>query len=164
MVRFRPENPKLRAIIRRLFVAVLLAVILWLVFVLAGRALPHIAIGQIAELTNTKVQVKSIDFNLDGSVFIEKLVISPYRKQGPDDEILKARTVYARFGKVSLLLLRPRLQEIDVNDFVFNAQHNLDTGQWNLSALNIKPPKHGSGQMPLVHLKRGTLQGLEWPG
>ncbi len=152
------KKSKFRTLIRWLIGVLLVVIILWFVFVLAGRALPHIAISQIAELTNTKVQVKSIDFNLDGSVFIEKLVISPYRKQGPDDEILKARTVYARFGKVSLLLLRPRLQEIDVNDFVFNAQHNLDTGQWNLSALNIKPPKHGSGQMPLVHLKRGTLQ------
>lgn len=170
MARFKTRNSRLKSIVRWFFGGLLLVVVLWLVFVLAGRALPHIAIGQIAELTNTKVRFKSIDFNLDGSVFIEKLVISPYRRQGPDDEILKAGTVYARFGIGSLLSLRPRLKEIDVDDFVFNAQYNLDIEKWNLSALKIKPRlskgpaspakrgEQGAGEMPLVDLRRGKLR------
>ncbi|GAH88402.1 unnamed protein product, partial [marine sediment metagenome] len=127
------------------------------VFILAGRALRQIAIGQIIELTNAKVEAKSVGFKLDGSVFIEKLVIRPYQKQKYDDAILKAETVYARFGKVSLLLLRPRLKEISVNDFVFDAQYDLDTGRWNVGALKIKAPG-GPGKMPLVRLERGRLQ------
>ena len=134
-----------------------MAVVLWLVFILAGRALRQIAIGQIVELTNAKVEAKSVDFKLDGSVFIERLVIRPYQKQKYDDAILKAETVYARFGKVSLLLLRPRLKEISVNDFVFDAQYDLDTGRWNIGALKIKAPD-GPGKMPLVRLERGRLQ------
>jgi hypothetical protein len=161
MVSFNIQNSKLKNTALWLLGVLLLVLVLWIVFVLAGRALPHIAIGQIAELTNAKVQVKSIDFNRDGSVFIEKLVISPYRKRGPDDEILRAGTVYARFGLGSLLSLRPRLKEIDVNDFVFNAQYNLDTEKWNLAALKIKPRSlkgQGTGEMPLVNLERGKLQ------
>jgi hypothetical protein len=56
------------------------------------------------------------------------------------------------------LFLRPRLKVIDVDDFVFSAQYDLDSGWWNLSALKIKPPKDTSGKMPRIHLKAGTLQ------
>ncbi len=56
------------------------------------------------------------------------------------------------------MLLRPRLRVIDVNDFVFSAQYDLDKGWWNLSALKIKPPKGTAGKMPRIHLKAGTLQ------
>ncbi|MHC4571515.1 MAG: hypothetical protein ACYS0C_05515 [Planctomycetota bacterium] len=138
-------------------VLVVLAV-LWLVFILAGRVLRPIAVAQIAELTNTKINVESIDFNLDGSVFIKELVIRPNQKQTDGDAILEAETVYVRFGIGSLLSLKPRLKEITVNDFIFNAQHDLDTGQWNLSALKIRIPAGGSGKIPLVNLESGTLQ------
>jgi len=151
------QNSRFKSIIHWFCKGLILAVVLWLVFILAGRALRQIAIGQIVELTNAKVEAKSVDFKLDGSVFIEKLVIRPYQEQKYDDAILKAETVYARFGKVSLLLLRPRLKEISVNDFVFDAQYDLDTGRWNVGALKIKAPG-GPGKMPLVRLERGRLQ------
>jgi hypothetical protein len=147
-----------RIFLRRFFGVLIPVFCLCLAFVLVGRALCHIAIGQIAELTNTKITTKSVDFNFDGSVVIEKLVISPYQKQKYDDTILKAEKVYARFGIVSLLLLRPRLKEIRANDFVFDAQYDLDTGRWNVAALKIKAPKVDSVKMPIVHLEGGTLQ------
>ncbi len=135
-----------------------LVAVLWFVFIVVGRALRHIAIGQIAELTNARIKTKSVDFKFDGSVLIEKLVISPYQEQQYDDAILKAERVYARFGIGSLLLLRPRLKKISVNDFVIDAQYDLDTGRWNVAALKIRSPKGGSGKMPVVILERGTLQ------
>jgi hypothetical protein len=88
---------------------VLIAVI-WLVIILISRGLRQIAFSQIAKLTNTKIQAKSVDFNLNGSVFIKKLVVRPHKKHSYDDTILKAETVYARFGLGSLLLLHPRLK------------------------------------------------------
>jgi hypothetical protein len=84
----------------------------------------QIAFGQIAKLTNTKIQATSVDFNLNGSVFIKELVVRPHKKHSYDDTILKAETVYARFGLGSLLLLHPRLKEIKLNDFIFNGTHN----------------------------------------
>ena len=100
----------MRVFLRRVFGILIPVFCLCLAFVLVGRALCHIAIGQIAELTNTKITTKSVDFNFDGSVVIEKLVISPYQAQKYDDTILEADRVYARFGIVSLLLLRPQLK------------------------------------------------------
>jgi len=148
-----------KRIFRCLFAALILAAVLWLGFILGGRALCRIAIEQIAELTGTKIKAESIDFHTNGSVFIKNLVVSPYEKQGGDDFILKAETLWGRFRLGSLLLLRPRLKVISVNDFVFNARYDLDRGLWNLSALKIKMPKGGgSGEMPLIVLEGGVLQ------
>lgn len=147
---------------RRIFRWVVLLSILgaagWFGFLFLGRALCLIAIGQIAELTNTRIETGSVDFRSNGSVFIEKLVISPYKEAEPGQVILRAEKVHARFDVGSLLLLRPVLRQIDVNDFTFNAQYDLDTGKWNLSTLKIKAPKGTSGKIPLIHLERGTLQ------
>ena len=158
MAQLETQSSKIKIIIYWLLGGLFLAVLLWLFFILAGRGLCYIAIGQIAELTNTRIKAESVDFRTNGSVFIENLVVSPHEGQSGDDTILKAETVYARFSIGSLLLLRPRLKEIDVNDFVFNAQYDLDTGSWNLSTLKIVAPKGGSGRMPRVHLAAGILQ------
>jgi hypothetical protein len=174
MAQLKIQNLKLKTAIRWLVEVLILTSLLWLFFILAGRALCHIALGQIAELTNTNIKTESVNFHTDGSVLIKELVISPYKKRinaemhaslkgvlrtnRRDDTILKAETVYARFSLSSLLLLRPRLKIIDVNDFVFNAQYDLDTGWWNLSALKIRPPKGASGKMPRIHLEAGKLQ------
>lgn len=148
-----------KKIFRHILEVLILAVLLWIAFIAGGRALCHIAIGQIAELTGTKIKAESINFSHSGSVLIKNLVINPYKKQDGDDFILKAESVWGRFSKGSLLLLRPRLKELRVNDFVFNARYDSDTGLWNLSELKIKMPKDGgSGQMPLIVLEGGMLQ------
>ncbi len=131
---------------------------LWLAFILTGKVLCKIALDQIAELTNTKITTESVDFNINGSVLIKELVVRPEQQKKYDDTILKAETVYARFGIGSLLLLHPRLKRISVKDFLFDAQHDLDTDRWNIAAFRIKPPKGAAGQIPVIRLKRGTLQ------
>jgi hypothetical protein len=136
----------------------ILAFCLWLAFILAGKVLCKIALDQIAELTNTKITTKSVNFSINGSVFIKGLVIRPEQQKKYDDTILKAETVYARFGIGSLLLLHPQLKRISVKDFLFDAQHDLDTDRWNIAAFRIKPPKGAAGEMPVIRLKRGTLQ------
>jgi hypothetical protein len=136
----------------------ILAFCLWLAFILTGKVLCKIALDQIAELTNTKITTESVDFSINGSVFIKGLVIRPEQQKKYDDTILKAETVYARFGIGSLLLLHPRLKKISVKDFLFDAQHDLDTDQWNIVAFRIKPPEGAAGGMPVIRLKRGTLQ------
>jgi len=158
MALFEIKNLKSKGIIRWLVEVLILAVLIWIFFILAGRALCHIALAQIAGLTNTEISTESVNFHTDGSVIIKQLEVRPYEKNINDDTIIKAETVYARFSLGSLFLLHPRLKVIDVNDFVFNAQYDLDTGWWNLSALTIKPPKGASGKMPRVLLREGTLQ------
>ncbi len=140
-------------------VAILILVFcLWLAFILAGNVLCEIALNQIAELTDTEITTKSVDFNTDGSVYINKLVISPEQQKKYDDTILRAEKVYARFSIGSLLLLHPRLKKISIEDFVFDAQHDLDTGRWNISGFRIKPPKGAARKIPVIRLKKGMLR------
>ena len=154
--KIRHSRPK--RIIRWLLSCAILAVLSWIFFILAGRALCYVAIRQIGDLTHTKIRTESVDFRTNGSVFIKHLVIRPDQEQEEDNAIIDAGMVFARFSLGSLLMLRPRLKAIDVNDFVVNAQYNQDTHQWNLSALKLRPPKGSPDQMPRVRLNAGTLQ------
>jgi hypothetical protein len=154
----------IRHIVGWLFALAVLAGLGWLGFIYAGRALCHAAIDQIGDLTNTRIETKSVDFRTDGSVIIEALAIRPSKKQNPTDTILWARHVNARFALSSLLKLRPRLRELDVNDFVFNAQHDLEANLWNLSALRIGLPKGRSETLPVIRLRQGTLQYAKLSG
>ena len=144
--------------ITRWFLSILILVIIaWLLYIETGQVLCRIAIRQIAELTNTNINVISVNFQTNGSVVINNLVISPKKNGHKNTDILKAKKVFAHFSPGSLILLRPSLNIIDVNDFVFNAQYDMDTGWSNLSELTIKPPKSSPEKIPLIDLKKGTL-------
>jgi hypothetical protein len=127
-------------------------------FVLAGRILLYLTIEQLTELTNTKIETESIDYNLNGSILVENLTIRPYLSRTHHDAILRAKTVRANFDLISLLLFHPRLNKLVLNDFVFNAQYNLDTNQWNLAAVKIDTSGAGAAKMPTVLLQNGILQ------
>ena len=154
-----PKSRKstLKKIIRWLVASLILAPVLWFVYIEAGRALGYLAIRQIAKLTNTNIRTGSIEFQTDGSVFIEQLIISPKNQKGRDT-ILTAKTVFARFNPASLLLLQPRLKVMNVDNFVFDAQYDLDTGWSNLSGIKLTPPKDHVGMIPRISLTNGTLQ------
>ena len=149
---------RLKKLIRRLMLGGILAGLMWLFYILAGRALCYIAIKQIGELTNTSIRTESVDYHADGSVFVKGFVVCPCEAQDNKDAIFKAEAVYTRFGIGSLFLLHPRLKLISISDFVFNAQYDLDTGWSNLSGLKLKLANGGSGKMPRIHLKAGRLQ------
>ncbi len=149
---------RLKVLLRRLGKGLIALVGLWLIFVLVTGILQDSALTQIAELTGTRIEAHSVDFDLNGSVLIKKLVIRPDREPRYDDAILKAEKTYARFSITSLLLLRPRLKELRLEDFVFSAQYDLDSRLWNVAELKIRAPKAGTGKMPLVRLERGTLR------
>ncbi len=158
MTRSDVKNPRPKTIFRRILSYLLLVLLLWVFYIAAGRALCYIAMRQIAGLTNTKIRTESVAFHSNGSVYIKNFTISPYEQQAGDDTILSAENVYARFNLRSFLSLRPTLKVIDISDFVFNAQYDLDTTGWNLSALKLKPLPRGSVGMPTIHLRGGTLQ------
>ncbi|MHC4509359.1 MAG: translocation/assembly module TamB domain-containing protein [Planctomycetota bacterium] len=158
MARSNVKNLRPRTIFRRVLTYLLLALLVWVFYIAAGRALCYIAMRQIAGLTNTKIRTESVAFHSNGSVYIRNLTISPHQEQTDGEPILSAEDVYARFKLSSLLLLRPSLKVIDVNDFVFNARYDLDTARWNLSALKFRPLRQDPGRMPAIHLGRGTLQ------
>jgi len=137
---------------------VLFSILLWVVFVLVGRVLPQIALGELSELTDTKISAEAVDFRFDGSVYIKEFVVQPHRSAGYDNSILKARTVRVRFGIGSLIRFRPRLREIFVDDFVLRAQYDTNTEEWNLSALKIEMPQAARGRLPLIWLENGEIE------
>ncbi len=157
MARPKTQKRMLSTIIRWLVAGLILAPLSWFFYIEAGRVLSSIAIRRIARLTNTEIRTGLVDFHTDGSVYIEQLVISP-KEQNGHDTILKAKKVYGQLSIGSVLLLRPRLKVINIDDFVFTAQYDLDTGRSNLSDLIIKYNKSKFGKMPRISLKAGTLQ------
>ena len=156
--RYRKTHGPGRGLLWRLFEFLILAAVVWLAFILAGRSLRQVAVTQLAGLTNAKIKAESIDFNFDGSVTIDKLVIRPEQEDNDDAAILKAEKVYAQFDLGSLVLVRPRLREITINDFVFNSQYDTDSGRWNTAGLVFNVPGGRTGQMPVIGLNRGTVQ------
>lgn len=157
MARHKSRKSRRRKLIHWLVASLLLAPVLWLLYIEAGRTISYLIIRHIARLTNTSILAESIEFQTNCSVSIEKLVISPNNRKGRDT-ILKAEKVYAQFNPISLLLLRPKLKVMDVKDFVFNAKYDLDTGWSNLSDIKIPSPNGRIGQTPRIQLKNGTLQ------
>jgi hypothetical protein len=141
-----------------LIVGLAFVFLLGVMFFWLAQALPYIALAQIGELLNARIDVSTVDLSLNGGVHIENLFVRPAEQQQAGATILKAETVDARFGIGSLLLLNPQLKEVRVSEFVFDVQHNLDTGRWNVAALEIKMPTDGSEEIPQVELSEGTLQ------
>ncbi|MHC4645661.1 MAG: hypothetical protein ACYTBJ_09160 [Planctomycetota bacterium] len=147
-----------RKIVRRLLAGLIVVVCVVLAGLLLMWGLRHVAIGQIVELTGARVEAEAVDVNFDGSVSIDKLTVKPYQANGPNDIILRADRVYARFGIGSLLLLRPRLKQISVRGFVFDARNDLDKGRWNIAALKIRPPIREPAKVPTISLEKGMLR------
>ena len=65
MAQSKNQNSKLK-IKTHLLRALILAFCLWVVVVLVGRALQLLAVRQIAELTNARVEAESVHFRLNG--------------------------------------------------------------------------------------------------
>jgi len=152
------DQPRSRRVARWLLEFVVTTAFIWVVFAMAGRALPKIALKQISELTNTQINAESVDFRFDGSVFIKHLVIRPHGQAGYDNSILRADTVSVHFRLGSLLKLSPRLREIYVDDFVLRAQYDSDKRQWNLEAMKFAIQQGMSGRLPLIWLENGTVE------
>ncbi len=143
---------------------VLTAAVMWMGLVFAGRVLPKIALREISELTNTRIDAREVDFRFDGSVSIEDLSVWPKVSAGYDNSILKAETVRVHFRVGSLMKFRPRLKEIFVDDFVLKALYDSDRGEWNLSGLKIEMPRGAGGQLPLVWFENGSIEYVRAAG
>jgi AsmA-like C-terminal region len=133
-------------------------ILIWLAFEIGGRLLPQIALKQLSDLTNTKIDVKSIEFRFDGSVFIKDLVIRPKNPANYDNSILKADTVRVHFRLRSLLVLSPKVKEVFVDDFKLRIQYDLNSGEWNLSGMKAQFAGGEIGRLPLVWLEHGTVE------
>jgi len=128
------------------------------------RTLPQAALSEVERLTHTRLACRSFQVHANGLVTIENLTIRPRDPGAYNDSLLEAREVEARFSLWSLLLLRPRLKELTIRDFVLQALLDQDTGRWNIETITLAIPKgHGRG-MPDIHLIGGTLKYVKCSG
>ena len=144
--------------VRWLWGGIVFLVLLGALHALVLWNLPTIARREIARLTNTTIEVVTSSISLDGAVEIYGLVVRPRVEADYDNAILRARYVHAVFSKASLFFLRPKLRDITVQDFVLNAQFDLDTGRWNVSDLANNISGGQGEQRPRISLKKGTLR------
>jgi len=142
-----------------------LAVLATLVLIVSGmvawvvRALPGIAAGEISRLTNMRIELGGFDFHRDASVSIDGLVVRPQSEElFYDNTLLRAKNVHARFSLGSLFRLSPQVTEIRVEDFMLDAQYDLDTGRWNVADLRPKASPRGKRRIPAILLQRGKLR------
>jgi len=147
-----------RIVIRSLRISVIGIVCLCFVLLLALWTLRRVAVSQIARLTQAEVQTRSVDVSLTGSVLIRQLVLRPAEQRGDDYAIFKAGTVHGRFNMGSLFLLRPRLREVTINNFVLDARYDVDTGRWNIANFGSSAAGGGFDAVPSVSLESGTIK------
>lgn len=124
------------------------------------RSLPGIVSAEVGRLTNTRVETGGLSLRLNGSIFIDGLVIRPGQVDpGYENAILRANKVHARFSRRSLLSLKPRVTELRIEDFVLDVQSDLDTGRWNIAGLRFKRTgRGGRGVIPAIHVQGGKLR------
>ncbi len=133
--------------------------VLWGGFLIFRPMLLSIAIDRFAAATNTEITVRATDFHLDGEFFAEDLVIRP-RTPRPDynDAIFTAKRLRARFTRSSLITMNPKLIEMSVRDFTFNAVYDADANAWNVGGVTLPPPpKNHQRRLPEISLKRGQV-------
>ncbi len=151
-------------LLRTLTIAVVLGVAVGAVGLWAAQTLPGRAAAQIGRLTNTRVRMGAFDFHLDGSVSIDGLAVWPLQEELRDDNaILRAKGLYVRFRRGSLLRLSPGITAVRLQDFLLDARLNLDTGRWNLNDLQFHL-RGGGGPLPAVRLERGKLRYVKVAG
>jgi len=146
-----------KRIVRLLFGGLLASLCVWLFLLLGGYVLRRLAVAQIVDLTGAKVSTASVNVNLKGWVFIRGLSLDRHQQGANSNTILEAERVDARFDLSSLLLLHPRVEEIHVHNFVFDALYDIDSARWNVSDLNMAVPGMGAA-VPAVCLEGGTLR------
>jgi hypothetical protein len=138
--------------------------------VLARLLVVALAVGiilaaQFGQLTNTRVRTGAFHFHWDGSVSIDGLVLQPLANEPRyDNTILRAKNVSVRVDRWSLLRLSPRLTEIGLQNFLLDAQMDLDTGRWNVSDLRFRGRRGGGGPLPALRLQKGRLRYAQVSG
>ena len=128
--------------------------------ILAGGdyALRRIAIAQIVELTGAMVTAESVRIGLNGTVSLQNVTVSVPPASLWPEPVLTAHQVRGRFNIASMLRLHPKLCDLKVRNFRFNALYDPGRGRWNLANLKIALPRSAANAPPpTIRLENGTL-------
>ncbi len=155
---FKKVVRKNKLLIRRFMAGIVIVGICWLAYIMIGRLLCYVAVKSIAELTGAQVHIESVEWKPDGLVKIIDFSLSTDDAQQGKSSILKAKTINARFGFGSLLLLKPKLKTLTIDDFVLNIQYDSDAKRWNFSHLETKKPARPRQRLPVFRFKNGIAR------
>ena len=141
----------------RLIALLIFVIVLWFAHIFSGTILKPIAISQIENLTGTNVKIGNVKFRLSGKITLYDVEVAPETRLEPDNAILIAKKIDAYFSLNSLLVFKPRIKKLKIEDFTLNAQYNEDVKSWNLTAIkpNLGSKKTG---IPKLRFKRGSLR------
>ncbi len=153
-----PASRTAGRILRWSLASLLVMAAAYLAFLLLGRIACRAAIARVERITNTAIQAGSIILRPTGSVRITALDVRNPALPPDRSLVMQAATVHAALDLPSLLLLKPRIKRIDVNDFTFNLEYDADTQRWNLPEIDLQPPSGRKGKTPLIKLDHGTLR------
>ncbi len=156
---FNKKRWRRRILVRVFGVLAVLMLALVAIVVWVARSLPGIAAGEISRLTDTRIEMGAFDFHRDGSVSIDGIVVRPLREElFYDNAILRAKNIHVYFSLGSLMRLSPQITEIDVEEFILDAQYDLDAQDWNLSGLRLNTSPGRGKPRPTVLLEQGKLR------
>jgi len=144
--------------LRRIGLLAVLVFVVWLGLRQGRVLLRAAAIARLAEFAGGRVTAESVDFGFDGTVVFVQPALRPAAEAVSGTAVLQAERLAVRFAWGSLLLFRPRVREVVLENFVFNAEQDVQTGRWNLEGLSIKPVGSRRGRTMVIRLRNGTLQ------
>ncbi len=147
---------RLKWVLGALTLLLVVGAVLWVGFVLFG--LKPLAISRLESMTAGQVETGAVRLRADGSVIIDDMVIWPEGANGDDDYIIKAGRASAQFGLLSVIGFKPRLKDVQVSDFVFNAVYYEPEQRWNIAGIDFGEPSDAAAAIPAVVLRNGLVK------
>jgi hypothetical protein len=148
-----------KVFLRRLIWTAVASVFLTLAYHQIGnKVLLPIARNQIAELTGTEVTIGSIEFKLNGFVRINSISVGPADKDVYNSAIFGARQMDMYFSIPSVLLFKPAVKRIVLDEMVANVFYDVDEKRWNLAALDFSGSSQQDRPLPVINTKSGILK------
>lgn len=123
-----------------------------------GIVFRRLAIEQIGELTGAKVDIKSADFKLPGSLTLKEVAIRLGKEAQYGNVPFKAERIAVKFSLGSIFALRPRLKKVAIKDFFLNTVYDSQGRRWNIGGLNLKRTAKSGAKLPILQARGGTIR------
>ena len=133
-------------------------VVFWVVgFLVVGP----VAKAKISRLCNGAVYVRSGQFKGFGSVRLKGVVIAGDADSPANTPVFRFDEIQIAFNPWKLLRGKFEVSSIFLENFLFNADYDTQAKQWNFQNLVRAEAAGQPGPIPLVMLRRGTVQ-IRW--
>jgi hypothetical protein len=148
-----------KVFLKRVIALLIVVICLWVLYGQIGQhILRPITKNRLERVCGSGVEIGDMDFELSGYVRIRNLAVGPPREGDFDNKILKAREVRTWFSPLSVLLFKPEIKRIVLDDFVFNVQYDSDSDSLNIMDLDFDAGKSGQSSVPVIRAESGIMK------